>query len=528
MTDTHAAVSCISSSGSSSSSSSSANGNTAIEQQRWSATATTAAPAKNTELVSVIIPAYNCAPFLGECLESVLAQTHRPLEVSIYVDRSTDDTLKVCRSWVARLQSSPGVSGVRLSCYQCCERAARNASLSEAAEEEAVQSAEDTAMPLASRGTYICACGSIHQDGAQHRDSSAIIPFTDTPIGTTTIAANTTTSTSVELGRASSSSSSSSPSSSSLSPPEVASASTAVVAASVAASVAPAGAGRARDRAIRQSTGGFLCILDSDDVMAPRRIELQLGLAKQYPHALIGSNFHRVPAGSTQRYTRWANSLTQSQLVTHRFRDCTLIQPTWFLRRAHYDRQGGYDPRPAEDLVFQLRHWDFHARSGASGPVYVKCNEDLLMYRFRPGQLTFTVPRTRLREVRVAALERQILRVREPWCGPVGFGVWGAGKDGRAFYRQLSKDVRARVSCFYDVDSKKIGTTYNELGEDPTRPGKRRILRRVPIRSVDEITPPFVTCVAMDRETSVQGKATFEQLLSQKKLTEGIDYILFC
>jgi hypothetical protein len=44
---------------------------------------------------------------------------------------------------------------------------------------------------------------------------------------------------------------------------------------------------------------------------------------------------------------QWANSLTPTQLLTHRFRECTLIQPTWFMSRATFDLVGGYVPGTA-------------------------------------------------------------------------------------------------------------------------------------------------------------------------------------
>lgn len=47
-------------------------------------------------LVSAIIPVYNRGALLREALGSVLAQTHRPIEIIIVDDGSTDDTPAVC------------------------------------------------------------------------------------------------------------------------------------------------------------------------------------------------------------------------------------------------------------------------------------------------------------------------------------------------------------------------------------------------------------------------------------------------
>jgi glycosyltransferase involved in cell wall biosynthesis len=42
-------------------------------------------------LVSVVIPAYNCAQYIGETLQSVFSQTYRPLEVIVVDDGSVED-----------------------------------------------------------------------------------------------------------------------------------------------------------------------------------------------------------------------------------------------------------------------------------------------------------------------------------------------------------------------------------------------------------------------------------------------------
>lgn len=52
----------------------------------------------NMELVSVLIPVYNAAAYLEECLTSVTNQTYPQLEILIYNDGSTDGSLELARN----------------------------------------------------------------------------------------------------------------------------------------------------------------------------------------------------------------------------------------------------------------------------------------------------------------------------------------------------------------------------------------------------------------------------------------------
>ena len=53
-------------------------------------------------LVSVLIPCFNAERFVGAALESVLAQTYRPIEVIVVDDNSTDNSASVIAEYTAR------------------------------------------------------------------------------------------------------------------------------------------------------------------------------------------------------------------------------------------------------------------------------------------------------------------------------------------------------------------------------------------------------------------------------------------
>lgn len=70
-----------------------------------------------TPLVSVLIPCYNAEPWIAQCIESALSQTHGRLEIVVFDDGSQDRSLSIIRRYEDRIRiySAPnrGVNVVR-------------------------------------------------------------------------------------------------------------------------------------------------------------------------------------------------------------------------------------------------------------------------------------------------------------------------------------------------------------------------------------------------------------------------------
>jgi alpha-1,6-rhamnosyltransferase len=84
-------------------------------------------------LISVIVPCYNYAAYVGEAIRSVLAQDHDNFELIVVDDGSSDNSVQVINEAIAQSRTTSSVKHVELVCQQNAGvSAALNAGLSKA------------------------------------------------------------------------------------------------------------------------------------------------------------------------------------------------------------------------------------------------------------------------------------------------------------------------------------------------------------------------------------------------------------
>lgn len=140
----------------------------------------------------------------------------------------------------------------------------------------------------------------------------------------------------------------------------------------------------------------------------------------------------------------------------------------------------------AEDLRFFYAHLSYPYQSTENDTLdtvikagsikLIKTSIPLMTYRHRQGQSQSSMTsRKLLIRLRVKAFMDLVVGKNLLWqchptsnqgpydpsnCASNGFVIWGAGRDGKDFFKSLSWNEKRHVRCFVDVDEKKIQSGY--------------------------------------------------------------------
>jgi glycosyltransferase involved in cell wall biosynthesis len=117
------------------------------------------------------------------------------------------------------------------------------------------------------------------------------------------------------------------------------------------------GVASSRNRAITQSNGQFIAIIDGDDYCDIKRFEKQLGFLKENPHiGIVGSNMYLVDGNNNivgeRKYPELHEDIKKHFLLT-----MSIANPTVMIRRKDLGGTGLFDTKfsKAEDFELWLR-----------------------------------------------------------------------------------------------------------------------------------------------------------------------------
>jgi GT2 family glycosyltransferase len=232
---------------------------------------------------------------------------------------------------------------------------------------------------------------------------------------------------------------------------------------------------------LSRTVAPFIARADADDILDPRRLELQLQFLERNPRVTVVSSRVRFfaddsaeqdgshhgigskrydngsgPRGDDRRslsanliaYESWLNStLSSEEIARDLFVESPLPHPSVMMRTADLRAAGGYrDGAFPEDYDLWLRGWRAGWRFG-------KLPEVLMHLRDHPGRVT----RRDSRYLPRAFLACKVEHLVSAWnLAGRDIVVWGAGRDGVRAARELQRRGVA-IRFFVDISPNKVG-----------------------------------------------------------------------
>jgi glycosyltransferase involved in cell wall biosynthesis len=247
--------------------------------------------------------------------------------------------------------------------------------------------------------------------------------------------------------------------------------------------------------------GKCIARLDADDVMAPRRLELQRAFLQAEPSIGLVSCLVRF-GGEGEGYAAhvdWINSLhTPESMARRRFVEAPVAHPSVMFRRRLLEEHGGYREGDfPEDYELWLRWLEAGVRFG-------KVEQELLTWNDPPQRLSRTDPR-----YSVEAFYAMKLGYLRRWLSAHTAGreiwLWGAGR----ITRRRFDPIADLITGFIDVDESKRG----------------RHLDGREVRLADDL-PPRESSFILGGVGARGAREAIAGHLSERGWVEGVDFLL--
>lgn len=258
--------------------------------------------------------------------------------------------------------------------------------------------------------------------------------------------------------------------------------------------------------AYKNSTGGFITRMDSDDIMKPNRLQFMVEslMAVGKNHVSVGQVKYFSDRGISdgyERYESWLNQLTSSgENYDEIYKECVIPSPCWMVFREDFDLCGAFEPnRYPEDYDLTFRFYE-------KGLQIIPCSEILHLWRDYDSRTSRThehYAQNYFLDIKLHYFLKLDYDKNRPLV------VWGAGFKGKTIAKKLLGQ---------DVD-------FVWLCDNPQKIGKKIYGKTlVHFQKLEELTNPQ-SIITVANEEAQKEIRHFLSALKQKPMK---DYFFFC
>jgi glycosyltransferase involved in cell wall biosynthesis len=193
------------------------------------------------------------------------------------------------------------------------------------------------------------------------------------------------------------------------------------------------------------SHGEFVTRMDSDDLMAPRRLKHMVAalLERGKGHLALGQVKYFSARGISNgynRYEKWLNKLTlKGNNFSEIYKECVIPSPCWMIHREDFERCGAFQSdRYPEDYDLAFRFYE-------NNLTCIPCDEVLLYWRdydTRTSRTSEHYAQNYFLDIKL----RYFLKL--DWNPKRPLTLWGAGNKGKTIAKLLiKKDIHFQWIC---------------------------------------------------------------------------------
>lgn len=204
--------------------------------------------------------------------------------------------------------------------------------------------------------------------------------------------------------------------------------------------------------AYKLSKGELITRMDSDDIMAPKKLEFMVTALLKYgsQHLAIGQVKYFSSKGignGYDRYAKWLNKLTATgSNFSEIYKECVVPSPCWMVYREDFERCGAFKPnRYPEDYDLAFRFYENQLNC-------IPCHEILLYWRDYDSRTS----RTSEHYAQNYFLDIKLhYFLKLDWKSKRPLTLWGAGNKGKTIAKFL---VQKKIDFHWICDNpNKIG-----------------------------------------------------------------------